>query len=367
MSGSSIREIPVVSSAHAYTVHVGPGLMARAGGIVKPFAPRGRVAVAADETAWAHHGEAFTASLRASGVAVHFIPIAPGEGSKSWAGLERLSDALLDLELERGEAMVAFGGGVAGDLAGLAAALHKRGIDYVQVPTTLLAQVDSSVGGKTAIDVRQGKNLIGAFHPPRAVIADIDVLATLSDRELACGYAEIVKHGLLAEADYFDRLERAGPGVLRDPPALTGIVARSVEIKADIVSRDEREGGVRALLNLGHTFAHAFEAEAGPGEALKHGEAVALGCVLALRYSETEGLCAPGTADRAAAVFGAAKLPTRHRRAHRRERLRPTARRPHGARQEGPGRRPDAGAVRGRGPGGGQEGRGRRPRRRIPA
>ena len=303
------RRIAVTSAAHAYTVHVGPGLMRQAGEIVRPFAPRGRVAVAADETAWSLHGGALRDSLRAAGIDAQVIPITPGEASKSWAGLERLCDALLDLELERGEAMIAFGGGVAGDLAGLAAALHKRGIDYVQVPTTLLAQVDSSVGGKTAIDVRQGKNLVGAFHPPRAVIADIDVLATLPDRELACGYAEIVKHGLLADADYFDRLERDGAEALRDAAALTRIVARSVEIKADVVSRDEREGGVRALLNLGHTFAHAFEAEAGPGEALKHGEAVALGCVLALRYSEAEGLCPPAAADRAAAVFASAGLP----------------------------------------------------------
>ena len=309
---ATIRRIAVTSSAHAYTVHVGPGLTAQAGGIVAPFAPRGRVAIAADETAWALHGDRFLDGLRDVGISADVVLIPPGEGSKSWAGLERLSDALLDLELDRGEALVAFGGGVAGDLAGLAAALYKRGIDYVQVPTTLLAQVDSSVGGKTAIDTRQGKNLIGAFHPPRAVIADIDILATLPDRELACGFAEIVKHGLLADAAYFNRLELDRSKLLsRDGAALTAIVARSVEIKADVVSRDEREGGVRALLNLGHTFGHAFEAEAGPGEALKHGEAVALGCVLALRYSEAEGLCAHGAADRAAAVFASAGLPTR--------------------------------------------------------
>ncbi len=306
-----MREIAVTSSTHAYTVHVGRKALSQAGAIITPFAPRGRVAIAADETAWRFHGEAFLATLKTAGIAGHVITIPPGEASKSWSGLEALSDALLELELDRGEAMIAFGGGVAGDLAGLAAALYKRGIDYVQVPTTLLAQVDSSVGGKTAIDTRQGKNLIGAFHPPRAVIADIDALSTLPDRELACGYAEIVKHGLLADAAYFDRLEQGGAGVLRDPEALAAIVARSVEIKADVVSRDEREGGVRALLNLGHTFAHAFETQAGAGEALKHGEAVALGCVLALRYSEAEGLCAPGAADRAAAVFAAAHLPVR--------------------------------------------------------
>jgi 3-dehydroquinate synthase len=307
-----IREIAVAAAAHPYVVSVGPGALERAGAIMAPFAPRRRAAVAADEAAWGLHGATLTRALNAAGIASVPVLIPPGEASKSWAGLERLSDALLDLELDRGEALIAFGGGVAGDLAGLAAALYKRGIDYVQVPTTLLAQVDSSVGGKTAIDTRQGKNLIGAFHPPRAVIADTDVLVTLPDRELACGYAEVVKHGLLADAAYFEGLERAGDRVLaRDPAALTAAVARSVEIKADIVSRDEREGGVRALLNLGHTFAHAFEAEAGPDERLKHGEAVALGCVLALRFSEAEGLCAPGAADRVSAVLARAGLPVR--------------------------------------------------------
>ena len=306
-----IRKISVSAAAHGYSVHVGPGLFAQAGALIRPFAPRGRVAIAADETAWDRQGARFVDSLRAAGVSATIVPIPPGEASKSWAGLERLSDALLDLELERGEALVAFGGGVAGDLAGLAAALYKRGVDYVQVPTTLLAQVDSSVGGKTAIDTRQGKNLIGAFHPPRAVIADTDALSTLSDREFACGYAEIVKHGLLADVAYFERLERDGGRMLaRDPRTVTEVVARSVEIKAGVVGRDERERGVRALLNLGHTFGHAFEAQAGPGDALKHGEAVAIGCMLALRMSEAEGLCPPGAADRAARVFAAAGLPT---------------------------------------------------------
>ena len=306
-----IRRIAVTAAAHDYVVHVGPGLIAQAGGIVHPFAPRGRVAVAADATAWRLHGEAFAKALTGAGLEVLGVTIPPGESSKSWDGLARLSDALLDFELDRGEAVIAFGGGVAGDLVGLAAALYKRGVDYVQVPTTLLAQVDSSVGGKTAIDTRQGKNLIGAFHPPRVVIADTDVLATLPDRELACGFAEILKHGLLADAAYYEAMERDVAAIMaRDPAALTAAVAGSVEIKAGVVSRDEREGGVRALLNLGHTFGHAFETEAGPGEALKHGEAVALGCVLALRFSEQVGMAEPGLADRAAKGFGAAGLPT---------------------------------------------------------
>jgi len=306
-----IRRIPVSASAHDYVVHVGPGLFAQAGEIIAPLAPRRRVAVCADARAWAAQGERFLPSLQAAGIEAVVIAIDPGEESKSWTGLERLSDALLDLELDRGEALIAFGGGVAGDLAGLAAALYKRGIDYVQVPTTLLAQVDSSVGGKTAIDTRQGKNLIGAFHPPRAVIADTDALATLTDREFACGFAEIVKHGLLADAAYFEALERDVEKLLaRNPETVTAVVARSVEIKAGVVSRDEREGGVRALLNLGHTFGHAFEAQAGPGEALKHGEAVALGCMLALRYSEADGRLSAGSADRAARLFAAAGLPT---------------------------------------------------------
>ena len=292
---------------------VGPGLLAGAGQAVRAlFARPPRLGVVTDATVADLHGPALLASLAAAGLEATMIRVPPGEGSKSFAELERVLDALLALNLDRGDAVVALGGGVVGDLAGFAAAVFKRGIDYVQVPTTLLAQVDSSVGGKTAIDTSRGKNLVGAFHQPRLVLADTDTLATLPDREVRAGYAEVLKHGLLGDRAYFDRLEREGAAVLaRDPAALAWAVGRSVEIKAAVVARDEREGGVRALLNLGHTFGHAFETETGHGGELIHGEAVGLGCALAFRFSVAQGLCAPGEASRAERVIAAAGLPVR--------------------------------------------------------
>jgi 3-dehydroquinate synthase len=201
---------------------------------------------------------------------------------------------------------------VIGDLTGFAAAIYKRGVDFIQIPTTLLAQVDSSVGGKTAIDTPRGKNLIGAFHQPRLVVADLDVLSTLSDREMRAGYAEVIKYGLLGDFAFFEWLEREGPRVLqRRPDALAHAVARSVEMKAEIVGADEKEAAARALLNLGHTFGHALEAETGYGEALLHGEAVAIGCAQAFRFSALQGLCAGQDAVRAEAAIAAAGLPTR--------------------------------------------------------
>jgi len=213
--------------------------------------------------------------------------------------------------------VVALGGGVVGDLAGLAAALFMRGIDFVQVPTTLLAQVDSSVGGKTAIDTPRGKNLVGAFHQPRLVVADIDVLATLPERQLRSGWAEVLKHGLICDPDFFDWLAGEGAvGATGDAAALERAVVRSVEIKSGIVGEDEKEAGRRALLNLGHTFGHAIEAELGFDETkLTHGEAVALGCALAFRFSAAEGLCAEEQAERAGTVLAAAGLPTRLKQA----------------------------------------------------
>jgi 3-dehydroquinate synthase len=201
---------------------------------------------------------------------------------------------------------------VVGDLAGFAAAIYKRGIDFIQIPTTLLAQVDSSVGGKTAIDTPRGKNMIGAFHQPKLVLADLDVLATLPRRELAAGYAEVIKYGLLGDADFFAWLEEHGAEVMdRRSGPLAHAVARSVQMKAEIVAEDEREAGRRALLNLGHTFAHALETETGHGGALLHGEAVGAGCALAFRFSAALGLCSQADADRAARAIAAAGLPTR--------------------------------------------------------
>ena len=312
-----MRVVPVTLPAgegdRTYEVRIGPGLLAGAGEAVRAlFARLPRLGVVADATVAALHGPALMRSLRAAGLEAAVIEVPPGEGSKSFAGLERVLDALLALQLDRGDAVVALGGGVTGDLAGFAAAVFKRGIDYVQVPTTLLAQVDSSVGGKTAIDTPRGKNLVGAFHQPRLVLADTDTLITLPEREVRAGYAEVLKHGLLGDRAYFERLEREGAAVLaRDPAALAWAVGRSVEIKADVVARDEREGGVRALLNLGHTFAHALETETGHAGALIHGEAVGVGCALAFRFSAALGLCPPDEAGRAERAISAAGLPVR--------------------------------------------------------
>ena len=294
-----------------YEVVVGRGLLTQAGTRIAPLA-RGRTVIISDETVAALHGPALTTSLEAAGVPSQMVTVPPGEGSKSFAELERVLNALLDIGLDRKDVVVALGGGVVGDLAGLTAALYMRGIDFVQVPTTLLAQVDSSVGGKTAIDTPQGKNLVGAFHQPRLVLADIDVLATLPPVQLRSGWAEVLKHGLICDAAFFDWLAGEGAsGATGDAAALERAVIRSVEIKSAIVGEDERESGRRALLNLGHTFGHAVEAELGFEEAaLAHGEAVALGCVLAFRYSQRLGLCPSADVARVEAVLAAAGLPT---------------------------------------------------------
>jgi 3-dehydroquinate synthase len=307
-----MRTLPVGLGERAYDVVVGPGLIDAAGARLAPLVKRGRAAVVADETVAELHGERLMRSLAAAGVKAERLTVAPGEATKSFDGLHDLLDRLLELELDRGDLIVAFGGGVVGDLAGFAAAIYKRGIDFVQIPTTLLAQVDSSVGGKTAIDTRQGKNLVGAFHQPRLVLADLDVLATLPDSEMRCGYAEVIKYGMLGDAAFFAWLETSGAAVLaREPAALTQAVGRSVEMKAEIVAEDEREQGRRALLNLGHTFGHALEAELGFEAVLLHGEAVALGCAMAFRFSAAQGLCAAADADRVEAALAAAGLPVR--------------------------------------------------------
>jgi 3-dehydroquinate synthase len=305
------RAIAVGLGARAYEVVVGAGLIAQAGARIAPFLTQRRVAVVSDETVWGRYAERLTGGLEAAGIAVLPIVIAPGEQAKSFEGLAALTDRLLALELDRGDVIVAFGGGVVGDLAGFAAAIYKRGVDFVQIPTTLLAQVDSSVGGKTAIDTPRGKNLVGAFHQPRLVLADLEVLATLPRREMRAGYAEVIKYGLLGDFGFFEWLEANGAKLLsRDPQALAHAVARCVEMKAEIVAEDETEQGRRALLNLGHTFGHALEAETGFGAALLHGEAVAAGQALAFRFSAAQGLCPAQDAVRAARAIAAAGLPT---------------------------------------------------------
>jgi len=303
--------VHVALGGRSYDVIIGHGLIDTVGERVTPFLRRRRVAVVTDEIVQARHGDRLVAGLAAAGVKADVIAIEAGESSKSFDGLAALVDRLLALELDRADRIIAFGGGVIGDLTGFAAAIYKRGVDFIQIPTTLLAQVDSSVGGKTAIDTPRGKNLVGAFHQPVLVLADLGVLDTLPDREMVCGYGEVIKYGLLGDADFFSRLEADGSAVLaRRAEPLAWAVRRCVEMKAEIVAEDEREGGVRALLNLGHTFGHAVESATGFGDAVKHGEAVGLGCAQAFRYSARLGLCSGQDALRVERALVAAGLPT---------------------------------------------------------
>jgi 3-dehydroquinate synthase len=302
--------VPVALAGHAYEVVIGEGLVDGAARYIAPLLARPLAPIVMDEIVGDLHGPRLIGALAAAGLEPRPVLIPPGEGSKSFDQLAALCDALLALELDRGDIVIAFGGGVTGDLAGFAAAIFKRGIDFVQIPTTLLAQVDSSVGGKTAIDTPRGKNLVGAFHQPRLVLADLGLLETLPQRELLAGYGEVLKYGLLGDADFFAWLEENGTRVLaRESEALAHAVRRCVEMKAAIVAEDERESGRRALLNLGHTFAHAIEAECGYDEALRHGEAVALGCALAFRLSARLGLCPTADAERVTAAIAGAGLP----------------------------------------------------------
>ena len=308
-----MRRIEVGLGDRAYPVLIGPGLLGQAGQLIQPLLRRARTAVVTDETVADLHGQTLAASLAEAGIEAPLLVLPPGEETKSFGHLAALSGRLLDLKLDRGDLIVALGGGVIGDLAGFAASIYKRGIGFIQVPTTLLAQVDSSVGGKTAIDTPQGKNLIGAFHQPRLVLADLDVLSTLPARQMRAGYAEVLKYGLLGDFDFFEWLEaNGGQALAREPDALGRAVARSVEMKAEIVAEDETEtSGRRALLNLGHTFGHALEAETGFGDKLLHGEGVALGCAMAFRFSARLGLCSGQDAERASAAIAASGLPTR--------------------------------------------------------
>ncbi|MBJ3774201.1 3-dehydroquinate synthase [Acuticoccus mangrovi] len=310
MEKNTAREtITVPLGERAYDVLIGDGLIAEAGRLIADRLKRCRALVVTDETVAALHLAALDASLEAAGIraAHHVVPA--GEGSKSIAGLVGTVDAILDAELERGDLVIALGGGVVGDLAGFAAAVARRGMPFVQVPTTLLAQVDSAVGGKTGINTRHGKNLVGAFHQPSLVIADTSVLDTLPERHRRAGYAEIVKIALLGDADFFARLERQGAGALRE--GLPAAIARAVAAKAAVVTEDEREAGRRALLNLGHTFGHAVERSAGYDDRVVHGEAVGLGLALAFRLSVALGLCPPEDAARVARHLQAVGLPTR--------------------------------------------------------
>ena len=310
-------EVKVALGERAYDIVIGRGLLASLGARIAALRPGAKAAIVTDEIVAVHHLAAAEAALAAAGVAAARVIVPAGEASKSFAMLEQVCDALIAARIERGDLIVALGGGVIGDLAGFAAAVLRRGVDYVQVPTTLLAQVDSSVGGKTAINAGRGKNLVGAFYQPILVIADTALLDTLPDREFRAGYAEVVKYGLLGDLQFFEWLEANWREVFAGGPARGNLAAprefavqKSVAAKAEIVRRDERETGDRMLLNLGHTFGHAFEAAAGFSDRLLHGEAIGLGMALAFEFSARRGLIAPAQAERVICHLAAVGLPT---------------------------------------------------------
>ncbi|MDO5648934.1 3-dehydroquinate synthase [Paracoccus sp. (in: a-proteobacteria)] len=282
----------------AYDVRIGQGLIARAGAEIAPLLRRPRVVTVTDETVAALHLDRLNAALREQGIDNDTLILPPGESTKSWPHLTRCVEWLLEQRVERRDIVIAFGGGVIGDLVGFAASILRRGVRFVQIPTSLLAQVDSSVGGKTGINSAQGKNLIGAFHQPSLVLADIDVLDTLTDRDFRAGYGEVAKYGLLGDAAFFDWLEQNAPVLRHDPALRQQAVAHSVAMKAGIVTRDETEQGERALLNLGHTFGHALESATGYSDRLLHGEGVAIGCALAFDLSARMGLCSQESPSR---------------------------------------------------------------------
>jgi 3-dehydroquinate synthase len=304
-------QLRVELGERGYDILVGPGLIERAGALMSPLLRRRQAVIVTDENVARHYLAPLRESLVEHGIAQHAVVLPPGEGTKDLAHFGRLVDDILACGIERGTMLVALGGGVVGDIAGFAAATLLRGIDFVQIPTTLLAQVDSSVGGKTALDTRFGKNLIGAFYQPRLVLADTASLATLPRREVRAGYGEIVKYGLMRDADFFGWLEAKGRALCDlERGALTRAVMVSCRMKAVIVAADEREEGDRALLNFGHTFAHALETETGFGDRLLHGEAVALGMVLAFDFAVRLGLASGQDSHRVRQHVAAAGLPT---------------------------------------------------------
>jgi 3-dehydroquinate synthase len=305
------ERLTVDLDGRSYDILIGAGLLSRAGDHLAAAIGRRRLVIVTDENVAREHLGTLEAGLDAAGYRHATIIVPPGEASKDLRRFPEFAERLLDQRIDRGTVIVAFGGGVVGDLAGFAAATLLRGVDFVQIPTTLLAQVDSSVGGKTGVDTRQGKNLVGAFHQPRLVLADLDTLATLPRRELLAGYAELVKYGILGDAGFFELMERTAERVLAlDPAPLAAAISACCRMKAEIVAADEREAGRRALLNLGHTFGHALEAETGYSDALLHGEAVAIGMVLAAELSVSLGRLDPAAAARIRRHLGAVGLPT---------------------------------------------------------
>jgi 3-dehydroquinate synthase len=307
--------VPVSLGARSYDIVIGRGVLGSLGTSIAALRPGAKTFVVTDATVARHTLAAAEAALARAGLAVHHMIVAPGEASKSYPVFEKVCEAILKAQIERDDLIVALGGGVIGDLAGFAAAVVRRGLDYVQVPTTLLAQVDSSVGGKTAIDSTQGKNLIGAFHQPILVLADTALLDTLPPREFRAGYAELVKYGLIGDAAFFDWLETNWPDGFAANAAVGFAREHAVTVacraKAAIVGRDERDTGERALLNLGHTFGHALEAACGFSDRLLHGEAIAVGMALAFDFSARRGLLPAAEAERVKRHLSAVGLPTR--------------------------------------------------------
>jgi 3-dehydroquinate synthase len=307
---SSVSRVPVSLGERSYEIVIGDDLLSQAGAHLKPVLRSPRVAILTDENVAPLHLERLTKSLDEVGIDHISIVLPAGESSKSLATYEKVIDQLLDTKIQRDEALIALGGGVIGDLTGFAASTLRRGVDFIQIPTTLLSQVDSSVGGKTGINAPQGKNLIGAFYQPKIVLADVGLLSSLPKRELLAGYAEVVKYGLLGDFEFFSWLEVNGPAVIEgDIAARITAVEKSVLAKAAIVAQDERESGVRALLNLGHTFGHALEAETGYGRYLNHGEAVAIGMIMAAELSIKMGLLSGQDGRRIHSHFQAVGLP----------------------------------------------------------
>ena len=305
------QTVHVELGERSYDVEIGPDLLAQSGTLIAPLLHRPKVAVLTDENVGALHLEALRQGLAASGIEMTALALPAGEATKSWPHFERAVEWLLAEKVERRDVVIALGGGVIGDLAGFAAAVLRRGVRFVQIPTSLLAQVDSSVGGKTGINAPQGKNLIGAFHQPSLVLADTAVLGTMTQRDFLSGYGEVVKYGLLGDAAFFEWLEANGPDVSGgDMAARVRAVTRSVQMKADIVARDETEQGDRALLNLGHTFCHALEAATGYSDRLLHGEGVAIGCALAFELSSRLGLCSQEDPSRVRAHLRAMGMKT---------------------------------------------------------
>jgi 3-dehydroquinate synthase len=303
--------VDVALGDRAYDIVIGRDVLQSLGARVAALRPGVRTAIVTDRTVAKHWLEPTEASLAAAGIPTSRIIVEEGEGSKSYAGLSQVSEALIAAKIERNDLVIALGGGVVGDLAGFAAAILRRGVDFVQVPTSLLAQVDSSVGGKTGINSPHGKNLIGAFHQPVLVIADTSVLDTLSPRQFRAGYAEVAKYGVLGDEAFFTWLEKNHADIVAGGAAREHAIATSCRAKAAIVSRDERETGERALLNLGHTFGHALEAATGFSDRLFHGEGVSVGMVLAAEFSAQLGMIAPDDAARIASHLSAVGLPTR--------------------------------------------------------